>query len=124
MSFSLLLFVGLSNQQERPRVISFTLSANNTGSIISRRRRASEYSPFCTSSSICAAHDFIRNCQIELPSVAAAVRSVGVVTRKRGDLSMGDGVRRRITALAGVADDGLDTSAEDGGREAKGKGSV
>lgn len=61
---------------------------------------------------------------MELPSAAAAVRSVGVVIRKRGDLSVGDGVRRRTAALAGVVDGGLDTSAEDGGREAKGKGSV
>lgn len=37
-----------------------------------------------------------------LPSVVAAVLSVGVVTRKSGDLAEGDDVRSRIVALAGA----------------------
>ena len=39
------------------------------------------------------------NCHTVLPSAAAAVLSVGVVTRNNGDLAEGEGVSRRIVAL-------------------------
>lgn len=39
------------------------------------------------------------NCQTELPEAAAVARSVGVVTRKSGDLAEGEGVRRRTLWL-------------------------
>lgn len=42
------------------------------------------------------------NFHIVVPSAAAAVLSVGVVTRKRGDLAEGDGVMSLIVALAGA----------------------
>ncbi len=47
------------------------------------------------SSSTCSPHDFMRKHHIELPSEAAVARSVGVLTKKRGDLADGDGVKRR-----------------------------
>lgn len=50
---------------------------------------------------------------MELPSAAAAVRSVGVVTRNNGDLSLGDGVRRRTAALVGAGAGASDTDADD-----------
>lgn len=72
-----------------------TLSGRRTASILSRKARASAYFPASMSSSTCSPHDFMRKHHIELPSEAAVARSVGVLTRKRGDLSGGDGVKRR-----------------------------
>lgn len=46
------------------------------------------------------------NCQIVLPSVAAAALSVGVVTRNN-DFPDGDEVISRIVALLGVGSTGL-----------------
>jgi hypothetical protein len=47
----------------------------------------------------------MRNCHMQLPSAVAADRSVGVVTRKRGDLADRDTVMRRIVLLGGVNED-------------------
>lgn len=71
-----------------------TLSGSEAVSSRSRRARASEYAPACTSSSICSFHGLMRNCHIELPCAFAVARSVGVVTRKRNDFA-GRAVRRR-----------------------------
>ena len=52
------------------------------------------------------------NCQIELPSAVACVRSVGVVIRNSGDLSEGLDVKRRMVELGTVAEP--DARAVDG----------
>lgn len=54
----------------------------------------------------------MQNCQIELPSFAASVRSIGVVMRKRGDLAEGDEVRRRMVAFAD-GEGAVETDTED-----------
>lgn len=59
------------------------------------KARASAYFPACISSSTCSPHDFMRKHHIELPSDVAVALSVGVLTKKRGDLADGDGVKRR-----------------------------
>lgn len=42
------------------------------------------------------------HCHMVLPSVVAAVLSVGVVTKNKGDFSDCEGVRRRIIAFGTV----------------------
>lgn len=81
-------------------------------SIVSRRAKASEYCPAPTNSSIWASHDFILNCQIVLPSVAAAALSVGVVTRKSGDLAEADGVSNRTVAFVVGGEESVEVDDE------------
>lgn len=101
----------------------FTLSGSTASSRVSSNAFASAYLPSITSSSSCSAQGFILNCHIVLPSVAAVVRSVGVVTRYKGAFSTEEGVRKRMVALAtGPAVPGrLEEAEEDW---SKGKGMV
>ncbi len=73
--------------------------------MMSSKVRASAYFPASMSSSTCSPHGFIRIHHIVLPSEAAVARSVGVLTKKRGDLADGEGVRRRKVQLVKVGDD-------------------
>jgi hypothetical protein len=72
---------------------------------VSRRARASAYFPASMSSSTCSPHGFMRIHHNELPSEAAVARSVGVLTKKRGDLADGDGVKRRKVLLVRAGGD-------------------
>jgi hypothetical protein len=49
----------------------------------------------------------MRKHHIELPSAVAVARSEGVLTKKRGDLAEGDGVKRRRMWLTGGACEGV-----------------
>ncbi len=49
----------------------------------------------------------MQNCHIALPSAAAAVRSVGVVTRYNGDFDTGLAVSKRTDAFCGVVPVGV-----------------
>jgi len=77
----------------------YTLSGRTAGSIESNSASASEYASVSTNSSICSPQGFIWKVHIELPSLIAAVRSVGVVTRYRGDFAPGDEVNKRGDTL-------------------------
>jgi hypothetical protein len=82
-----------------------TLSGKLAWSITSKRSRASPYFPAVTSSSTCSAQGLMISLQIDVPSIAAALRSFGVVTKNSGDLEPGGGVRRRaVHGTGGVVD--------------------
>jgi hypothetical protein len=74
---------------------------------MSKRARASEYWPAATNSSICSAHGLMLSLHIELPSDAAAERSIGVVTKNNCDMAEEEVSSLMVEFVGGVSEDAV-----------------
>jgi len=97
---SLLLYMwGQWIQQILRPSLALTLSGSRVPSTVSKSASASEYWSAMTSSSICSGQGRIEKHQMELPSIEAAVLSIGVVIIYNGDFADGEEIISHMFAF-------------------------